>query len=317
MELVTFLITTYNSEQWINECLNSIFNQTYKNLQVLIIDDGSEDSTVDQIKQIPDKRIELFSKEHSGISKSLNFALDKIKGDFVARLGSDDFCDKDRISKQLKFLKENMFYKIIGSNFILIDEAGEQIDKIKNPENHNDIIEQLPRRCCIWDGSVLMRKDLINHLNGYNEQRVFGEDWDFFLRAIGSTKFYNIQEFLSTKRIHLASISFSDSAFKETEDILLSYNNSVIKDSYDEKKTGNAYFNIGYYYYYENKFKQSSYYFKKSLNQYLFNLQNIRYYVSSKFLSSIIVFFRKYQLYKVFNPIRRLDKGNKYFRNKF
>lgn len=317
MDLVTFLITTYNSEQWINECLNSVLNQTHKNLQVLIIDDGSEDNTVDRIKQIPDKRIELYSKEHSGISKSLNFALDKIKGDFAAKLGSDDFCDIERISKQLRFLKENKSYKIIGSNFILVDEAGEQIDKVKNPEKHKDIIEQLPRRCCIWDGSVLMRKDLINHLNGYSEQWVTGEDWDFFLRAIGSTKIYNIQEFLSTKRLHPASMSFSDSAFKDTEDIILSYNNSIIKKSNDEKKIGNAYFNIGYHYYYAGDFKKANEHFEKAIKYCKTSFQLLRYYLSGKYLNKLITSFRNNKIYRVFYLFRIIDRNNKFFRNKF
>ena len=90
MELVTFLILTYNSERWIDECLDSVVNQTYKNLQILIIDDGSTDSTVSRINKFSDNRIELYSKEHTGISNSLNFALNKIRGEYVARIDSDD-----------------------------------------------------------------------------------------------------------------------------------------------------------------------------------------------------------------------------------
>ena len=317
MDLVTFLITTYNSEKWIKECLNSVLNQTYKNLQVLIIDDGSDDNTVKLIKQVSDKRIELFCKEHSGISKSLNFSLDKIKGDLVARIDSDDFCNTNRILKQLKFLNENKLYGIVGTNFILVDEAGKQIEKIRNPEKYEDIIDQLPRRCCIWNGSVLMRKDLILKLKGFDERRVTGEDWDFFLRAIGLTKFYNIQEYLSSKRIHSSSISKSESAHEETEDILKTYNNSIIKNSKDKKKIAKAYFNIGYHYYYENKFNIANEYFKRALDNEVNNLQHLRYYVFNKYLNRLIGFYRKHQLYKMFDWLRYFDKSNKYLKNKF
>ena len=317
MDLVTFLITTYNSEKWIEECLKSVINQTHKNLQILIIDDGSEDKTVDRISKISDSRIELFCKEHSGIPKTLNFAYDKIKGDFIARLDSDDFCDTRRVLNQLKFLKENQSYGIVGSNFILVDEKGKQIDKIRNPEKHKDILEQLPRRCCIWNGSVLMRKDIFNQLDGYDEKRVTGEDWDFFLRAIGLTKFYNIQEFLSSKRIHPLNISFSDSAFKETEDILLSYNNLVIEKSKDKKLIDKANFNIGYHYYYENKFKTANEYFEKATHNGDFSFQYIRYYIFNKYLNSFIMFYRKHKLYKMLDWLRYFDNSNKYLRNKF
>jgi glycosyltransferase involved in cell wall biosynthesis len=317
VDLVTFLITTYNSERWISESINSVLAQTHSNLQILIIDDGSIDKTINRVKDISDKRIELFCKEHSGISRSLNFALDKIKGDFVARLGSDDFCDTSRVSKQLSFLNGNKSYGIVGSNFILVNESGQQIDKIRNPERNEDIIEQLPRRCCIWDGSVLLRKDIINQLNGYDEKRVTGEDWDFFLRAIGVTKFYNIQEYLTSKRFHPASISFTKQAIRETEDILLSYNNYIIKISDDKEKIGSAYFNIGYHFYYKNDFRKANEYFRKAIIYRGLTLQNFKYYFCSKYLNFFIRIYRRYNLYKFFDWARYFDKKNRFLKNKF
>ena len=259
----------------------------------------------------------MFCKVHSGISNSLNYSLDKIKGEYVARIGSDDYCLSDRISKQLKFFTENESYGIIGSNFILVDETGSQLEKIKNPERHNDIVDQLPRRCCIWDGSVLMRKNLIKKLKGYNESRHTGEDWDFFLRAIGVAKFHNIQEYLSTKRIHAECISFSDSAFKDTEDILLSYNNSIIEKSNDKDSIGKAHFNIGYHYYYKNDFRKATEYFSKAVAIGGLSLQTFRYYFISRYFNKFINFYRKYKLFKMFDWMRYLDKSNKYLRNKF
>lgn len=317
MDLITFLITTYNSERWIEECLNSVLNQTYKNLQVLIIDDGSSDSTINRIKQMDDERIELFCKEHSGISKSLNFVVSKIKGEYVARIDSDDVCDEERITKQMRFLSENVEYGIVGTNFILIDENGIQIDKIRNPESNNDIVDQLPRRCCVWNGSILVKKEILKKLNGYNEMLTTGEDWDFFLRAIGLTKFYNIQEFLSTKRIHPFSISETDAAKQATKDILFNYNNSIIENSKLNKEIAKSYFNIGYYYYYESDFVDAKRYFSKALEKVGLNLQFLRYFISAKYLNSHIRFYRKHKIYKLFDWIRYFNKGNKFVRNKF
>jgi glycosyltransferase involved in cell wall biosynthesis len=317
MDLVTFLITTYNSERWIEECLNSVLNQTYKNLQILIIDDGSEDNTIDRIKKISDDRIELICKKHSGISKSLNSAIDKIKGEFVARLDSDDLCSLERISKQLKFLNDNKLYGIVGTNFILVNESGKLIDKIRNPEKNVDIIDQLPRRCCIWNGSVLMRREIIDRLNGYDERLTTGEDWGFFLRAIGLTKFYNIQEFLSTKRTHSSSISETRSALNATKEILINYNNSLIENSKIKKSIAKAYFNIGYYYYYENNFDIANQYFKQAIEKGGLNLQYLRYRIFSKYFNAFIKFYRKYRLYKLFDWLRHFDNANKYLRSKF
>lgn len=317
MELVTFLITTYNSEEWINQCLNSVINQTYKNLQILIIDDGSTDQTVKLIKDIKDDRIELYCKTHSGISKSLNFSINKIKGKFVARLGADDYCDKERISEQIKFISEINSYGIVGANFILVDIDGKQINKIRNPKNHDDIIEQLPRRCCVWDGSVLMKTDLIHYLNGFDEKWIAGEDWDFYLRAIGLTKFYNIQEFLSYKRVNPSSISETNSAKQATQDILFNYNNSIIKNSKQKKQIAKSYFNLSYYFYYESDFEKASNYLNKAMKEGAVNFQFLRYFIFSKYLNSFVKFFRKYKLYRLLDWIRYFDKTNKFMRNKF
>lgn len=316
MSLVTVLILTYNVEEWIEESLKSVMEQTYSDLQILIIDDGSTDKTSEKILSFNDQRIELFKKSHTGLPNSFNYSIDKIKGDYVARLDADDFCDKERISKQLKFLKENDSYSIVGSNFTLINKDGNQIEKIRNPEKHEDIIEQLPRRCCIWVGSTLMKKDIILQLNGYNEKYKSANDWDFFLRAIGLTDFYNIQEYLSYKRYHPGNISLNEKSLKETEDILLTYNNSIVQSSDKEMVVGKAYFNIGYHYYYENKFIEANKYFDKAFGKNK-ELQVIRYYIFSKYFNWLIRFSRKYKFYKLFDWIRYFDNANKFFRSKF
>ena len=307
----------HNSEKWIEEAIRSVINQTYRDLQILVIDDGSEDKSVERVLSFNDSRTEVYEKNHSGIASSLNYAISKIKGDFVARLGSDDFCNKERIFKQVEFLNENESYGIVGSNFILLDEFGKQIDKIRNPEKHEDIIEQLPRRCCVWDGSALMRTGIIKELNGFDERLKSGDDWDFFLRAIDLTKFYNIQEYLTSKRFHSDSASSSEQAAKDTEDILLSYNKSVIERSDDQKKISKAYFNIGYHYYYKSEFETAAGNFKTALIKDNFNFQYIRYFIFSKYLKSFVRISRKYRLYKLLNWLRYLDKGDKYLSSKF
>ena len=317
MELVTVLITCYNSEKWINECLYSLINQKYTNLQILIIDDGSDDRSVDLIKRCTDKRIELHCKEHSGISKSLNFAIDKIKGNYIARIDADDLCNPERIEKQMQFLNNNIFYGIVGSNFILIDENGREIQKVNNPENDVRIKDQLLRRCCVWNGSILMKKEILLSVKGYDENRISAEDWDLFIRLIGKTKFYNIQDYLSSKRFHKDNISLLPTAAKESESVLLKYNNELIQasDSDGERARGN--FNIGYYFYYESKFEIANEYFSKAIKLSSFKFQIIRYFIISKYFYLLVRFSRKYRLYKVLDWLRLIDKNNKYLRNKF
>lgn len=317
MDLVSVLISTYNSEKWIISCVNSILNQTYKNLQIVIVDDGSSDKTIEKLSIIKDPRIEVYKKKHTGISDSLNYGLTKTRSYLIVKVDSDDYSSPNRIEEQYNFVKRNNEYGLVGSNFISVDKNGKILQKVNYPEKHKQIIEQMPRKCCVFHGSIIINKALIEDVGGYNNDLKVAEDWDLFLKLIDKTKFYNIQKYLVNKVFHKNAVSLSSYANIEAEKVLLGFNKKQIEKTNYSKIKAKAHFNIGYHYYYESNFKKSSYYFKKSTNHYLFNLQNIRYYISSKFLSCIILFFRKHQLYKVFNPIRRLDKGNKYFRNKF
>lgn len=316
MDLVTFLLTTFNSEKFIIECLKSIVNQTHENLQILIIDDGSSDNTINLIKTFPDNRIELYCKDHQGISKSLNFALNKIRGEFVARIGSDDVCNPKRIEKQINFFSKNPEYGLIGSNFILISETGEKILKVRNPEKDAWIKDLMFRRCCIWDGSVLIRKELLLDSGGFDENLIAAEDWDLFLRLIDRTKFYNMQQFLSNKRTHSKNISLTKEAQADSEKVLLFHNNKLINNP-DLKKREKGYFNIGYFYYYQDRFDQADEYFSAAIKLSGFNFQVLRYYFFSKYFKKFIKFSRKSKLYKLFDWLRILDTKNKYLKNKF
>lgn len=315
--LVTVLITTYNSEHWVKIAISSVIEQTYDNLQILIIDDGSTDNTVKAINSFDDERIDLHLKVHSGIAGSTNFALDKIKGEFVARMDSDDYMVKYRIDKQLRFITNNRNYGIIGTNFILVDEKNKQLQKIQYPENHNSIINILPRKCCIAHSSVFMKTDILFELNGYDENRTIGEDWDFFLRCIGKTKFYNIQEHLTYVRLHRSNISLISSAGSETEDILLNYNLRIIQNSNNKIEIAKAHFNIGYHYYYSDRFDDASEKFKDALDLNKTNLSFWRYYLATKYFSSVIKFMRKKKLFRFYNWLRHLDKGSVFIRGRF
>lgn len=313
MELVTFLITTYNSEKWIKECIDSVCHQSYSNLQILIIDDGSIDDTPKIISEIQEPRIDFYVKPHSGISKSLNFAMNKIRGYYVARLGSDDYCNIDRIKFQIEFIKKNPEYGIVGSNYYLIDSMTNRLKKMRNPEKDEWIKDLMPRRCCVWDGSTLFNSDIFK--TGFNESLSVGEDWDFFLRALDYTKFYNLTQYLTYKRVHSQNISSSSFAHLEFKKIAMNYNKSLITVSNDLIKISQSYFNIGSLYYYDNEFKKAEAYFRVALKNRRNSVQIYRYLIFTKYFSWLVKFIRKRKYFRFFRFFRFLDRRNKFFRN--
>lgn len=106
--LVSVIIPVYNAEQTICETLDSVFSQSYQELQVIIADDASTDGSVKRIKSYHDSGLELIQLSKNGqVSAARNLALSRVKGDYIAFLDSDDVWDSTKIEKQVSFLEEN------------------------------------------------------------------------------------------------------------------------------------------------------------------------------------------------------------------
>ena len=118
--LVSFIISSYNSEDFIERSINSIFNQTYKNIEIVVIDDCSTDSTNLILNNLSKasklKMIIIRNKLNLGLTKSLNIAAINANGEWLARLDADDLSKKDRIESQINFAIKNSQYSIIQGN---------------------------------------------------------------------------------------------------------------------------------------------------------------------------------------------------------
>ena len=96
-DLISVVVNVFNGEKYIKKCLDSIINQTYKNIEILIVNDGSTDKTLEVCKSIKDKRIRIIDQKNIGISLSRNVGMDNSKGDYIFFVDSDDFIEKDTI----------------------------------------------------------------------------------------------------------------------------------------------------------------------------------------------------------------------------
>jgi len=129
-ELISVIIPSYNSGKFLGEAIESVVNQTYKNIEIIVINDGSTDNTEEIVKkwQKKDRRIRyLKHKENRGLSVARNDGIRISKGDFISLLDADDFWMKDKLEKQMKKIKEGA--DIIYSDAILLDEAGKELGK--------------------------------------------------------------------------------------------------------------------------------------------------------------------------------------------
>ena len=104
MPLISVVMPVYNQEKYVSEAVKSILNQTFKDFEFIIVDDGSTDKTIEIIKSFDDQRIRLVQAEHKGFIEALKLATDKASGKWLARMDSDDICISDRLERQLNFL---------------------------------------------------------------------------------------------------------------------------------------------------------------------------------------------------------------------
>ena len=121
-DLVSIIMPSYNTEKYIKETINSVLNQTYKNWELIIVDDCSSDNTDEIVRSITDDRIKyLKNKVNSGAAITRNRALKEAKGKWIAFLDSDDLWKKEKLEKQMNFMKENNYY-FSYTNYIEVDE---------------------------------------------------------------------------------------------------------------------------------------------------------------------------------------------------
>ncbi|MDR3668482.1 MAG: glycosyltransferase [Ignavibacteriaceae bacterium] len=201
-ELVSVIMPVLNAEKYITSSVNSILNQTYDNFEFIIIDDGSSDNTATKIKEISDSRISFYSRSNEGLINQLNFALSVSKGKYIARMDADDLCDISRIEKQVEFLENNNDIQLVGSNYYYINRNGKIIVEKKFPEMHDEIEFMMPVTASVLHSSMLVLRENLININGYDKTKRYAEDHDLFLRLIEhGCRMHNIQSPLYYYRI--------------------------------------------------------------------------------------------------------------------
>jgi len=212
---VSVLMTVFNGEQYLGECIDSVLNQTFKDFEFLIIDDCSTDSSRKIIRSYKDKRIR-YTENHKNISqvRSLNIGLEQARGKYIARLDQDDLMIGNRLERQSVFLDNRPDIAVAGTWGEVIDNSGRVFTKCHLPVRYEEIVANaLSLGYFLMHPSVIFRKDAVLDEGKYNETLPFAEDYDLWTRLLLKRyKFVNIPEFLIKFRFHKESSSRQFSA---------------------------------------------------------------------------------------------------------
>lgn len=203
---ISVIMPVYNGEKYLKEAIDSILKQTFSDFELLLINDGSTDSTEAIIKSYDDVRIVYIKNEKNlGLIKTLNKGLDIAKGEFIARMDQDDISHPERFEKQLIIFEKNPEIGVCATLFTPFNNT-EEHKTIEHPELHKSIKINLLALCIIGHPTVMLRKNAIDNFR-YDERFQAAEDYELWTRLVTSTQFYNIQESLLQYRIHSSNMS--------------------------------------------------------------------------------------------------------------
>ena len=186
MEKVSVIIPTYNREKLIERSVRSVLNQTYHNIEVIVVDDGSVDNTEEVIKSIGDKRIIYYKQENGGAAKARNTGVKLATSKYIAFHDSDDVWREDKLSKQMALLEENPQYGMVYCNFKFhkLDGTSCSIPADMNiiGEMDGDIFFTLLINNTVGAPTMVLRKELFEEIGGFDTSLSCLEDWDFAVR---------------------------------------------------------------------------------------------------------------------------------------
>jgi len=200
MTTISVIIPAYNAEATILETIESVQQQTFCDLEIIVIDDGSSDRTLDLLDTVVDERLKVYSYAHEGVSVARNRGIAQATGAYVSFIDADDLWTKDKLSKQLLALQQTEQAGVAYSHLIYL------VESVDNPENTSfvtgekpiftgNIYSDLLLGNFIGNGSnILVRREAIESVGEFDPTLKSCEDWDYFLRLAAKWDFVLVPE---------------------------------------------------------------------------------------------------------------------------
>jgi glycosyltransferase involved in cell wall biosynthesis/ADP-heptose:LPS heptosyltransferase/predicted O-methyltransferase YrrM len=209
--MVSVVMPAYNADAHISEAIESVLIQNYRNLELIVVDDGSTDNTKAIVTGFKDERIKYFYKNNSGPSGARNFAISKATGQYIIPLDADDMMTPDSVARHLMEFENHSDVDLVYSDVLLIDKRSNPIRIMKKPEYQD-------RRCLIRDlfraGHPIVpfrlgiKRSVFDKIGLYDENLLIGEDYDMMRRFVkAGLKAHHLSEPLHLRRMHHDSLS--------------------------------------------------------------------------------------------------------------
>lgn len=201
---ISIVIPVYNGENYLKEAIDSALNQTYENIEVIVVNDGSKDKTSEICKSYGNK-IKYYEKENGGVSSALNLAIDKMSGDYFSWLSHDDIYLNNKIETQVKYLNKCQNKNVIlYSDYLLMNSIGKEFNK---PIIFNDKELKEKKHYALLRGAVngitlLIPKIVFQECGKFNETLRCTQDYDLWWRILKKYDFIHLTDLITKTRIH-------------------------------------------------------------------------------------------------------------------
>lgn len=205
---VSILLSAYNAERFLEEALESLLGQRFRNFECIAVNDGSSDGTAEMLDRAAarDHRFRIVHQRNSGLIASLNAAAALAQGKYLARMDADDISLPERLQRQVDFLDTHPKIALLGGAVEFIDSSGKSLGHSSSPTEHEEIFVDLLDRNPFWHPTVMMRREAFFACGGYRNV-LAAEDYDLWLRMAERFELANLSDEIVRYRVHSEQIT--------------------------------------------------------------------------------------------------------------
>ena len=236
-KLVSIILNCYNGEKYLQQALNSIEKQSYKNWELIFWDNKSTDNSKNIFQSFKNNKFRyFFSKKHTSLYKARNLAIKKSRGQFISFIDADDLWDRNKLKKQVElFLRNKQVSLIYGNLWIQNENLKKRKLYWKKDLPSGLIYKKIIKEYCIGIITVMIKRNILSKKNAFDSKYNIIGDFDLFTRLAKKNKFMAVQAPLATYRVHGENLSFINRT-KEIDELKLWLRNNKYKLQLFEKR---------------------------------------------------------------------------------
>jgi glycosyltransferase involved in cell wall biosynthesis len=207
---VSVVLPVRDGERFVREAVESVLAQTYADLELIVVDDGSADATSEILRGFRDDRLRVLRQEPAGLVAALRRGVAEARAPLVARMDADDVSEPARLERQAELLERRPRVGMVATWTAVIDEVGRELRREVLPSAHQDLARRLLLRNPFQHGSVVVRRDALEAAGGYRDDYGANEDYDLWRRLARSWELACVPEVLYRYRVHGGAVTQTD-----------------------------------------------------------------------------------------------------------